>query len=301
MAELTCKLSALVFAELYRLLGATTVHSDSLDDRLSQLGYDTEWLVEASEAYELKWRSDAIDIDPDTAEDLALPGEHSLLASWLLAGLRNAGHSYDFSADLRAAVQRRMGADAQPLARFRPPSLSPIIRGWTLGRVVSITDPLLPMVPAAYPSDPHITAAYHGLVEHVLHLELLDPPWPELACTATYVRTGGLAEALRPPPSPPPYLGLSHSIDLLMSEARRHVPTDVYERLRQNWIRWVERRNVLTHVAPGNGWDRTFSESAEEVRTWEQLELTILGISQFVFQEVSHELLDSVPPVACSP
>jgi hypothetical protein len=296
VAELSCKLSALVFAEVYRLLGTAAVYQENLDDRLMQLGYDRGWLEEASEAYDSKWQSDAAYINPEVAEDFALPVEHALLATWLLASLRNTGDSYDFSANVREAVQRRMDREAQSLIGMRPPSLSPIIRGWALGRVDGALDPLLPMVPAAYPSDPHIAAAYLGLVEHLLHLESFDTQWPELAGTALLVRTGGLAEALRPPPPPPPHRGLSHSIDLLMSEARRHMPPQLWERLRRNWVRWVDWRNVLTHVLPGEGTGYTFSESAELLRTWERIELTVLGITQFICQEISQELLDSIPP-----
>lgn len=115
----------------------------------------------------------------------------------------------------------------------------------------------------------------------------------KLAGTALLVRTGGLAEALRPPP---PHRGLSHSINVLMSEARRHMPLQLWERLRRHWVTWVDWRNVLTHVQQGEDAGYTFSESAELLRTWERIELTMLGITQFVCQEISQELLGSVPP-----
>lgn len=202
MGELTCKLSGLAFAELYRLLRDDRVRRERLNERLNQLGYDEDWLDEAIAAYNSKWRADAEYISPELAEDFALTVEHALLATWLLAGLRNSGDSYDFSASLRGAVQARMAAEAQSLGESRPPSFSPIVRGWTLGRVMGSLDAQLPMVPASYPSDPHISVAYQGLIEHLLHLEGFNAQWPELAGTALLVRTGGLAEALRPPPPP---------------------------------------------------------------------------------------------------
>lgn len=296
MAELSCKLSALVFAELYRILGTAGAYRERLDDRLNQLNYEIDWLAEASEAYDVKWLSDAEYVDVDSAEDFALPTEHALLATWLLASLRNTGDSYEFSANVRRAVQERMGREARSLSGMRPPSFSPIVRGWALGRVDGLLDPLLPMVPAAYPGDPHIAAAYQGLVEHLLHLESFDVEWPELSGTAVLVRTGGLAEALRPPPPPPPHRGLSHSINLLMGEARRHMPLQLWERLGRHWVPWVEWRNVLTHVQPTEGAGYTFGESAELLRTWERIELTVLGITQFVCQEISQEMLESIPP-----
>ena len=296
MGTLKCSLSPLVFAELYRLLNLANSHQNLLDDRLSAIGYSFDWLQEAAQTYESKWVSTVEYISPDLADESALPPEHALLATWLLASLRNTGDSYGFSADLLGAVQERMNREAPLLKDKRPLSLAPSVRGWTLGKSLGSNDSALPMVPAAYPNDPHITAAYEGLIEHLLYLNGISQPWPELAGTALLVRTGGLAEALQPPPDPPPRRGLDHSINLLMSEARRHMPDSLRERLTKNWVRWVERRNVLTHIMPNEDAKFTFTESAELVRTWEQIEMTVLGITQFLCQQVSQELLDWVPP-----
>lgn len=294
MAELTCTLSPLVFAELYRLLLADRRIAEVLDDRLDEIGYDSDWLRDRADDYDAKWVDVAGLLEPATVNDYALPVEHSLLATWLLAGLRNTGNSYDLSGRLLDAVQRRMTSEA-PLVGARPPSLSPVIRGWTLGMVAGALDPSLPMVLAHEPDDPHIAEAYRGLVEQVCHLEGVAEPWPELAGTALYVRTGGLAEALRPPPPPPPNRGLQYSIDLLLGESKPQAPLHIWERLRVNWIKWVARRNVLTHVSPDAVAGLSFAASAAQVRTWYQVEATVLGITQFICQEVSGELLDTVP------
>lgn len=74
------------------------------------------------------------------------------------------------------------------------------------------------------------------------------------------------------------------------------MPLHLWERLGRHWVPWVDWRNVLTHVRPAEGAGHTFSESAELLQTWERIELTMLGITQFVCQEISQELLDSVPP-----
>lgn len=294
MAELNCCLSPLVFAELYRLLLSDTRVAKVLDDRLAEIGYDSDWLRDRADDYDAKWRNDASLLEPVTVDDYALPVEHSLLATWLLAGLRNTGESYDLSARLLETVQRRMTSEA-PLVGARPPSLSPVIRGWTLGMVTGALDPSLPMVLAHEPSDPHIAEAYRGLVEQVCHLQGVPEPWPELAGTALLVRTGGLAEALRPSPPPPPHRGLQYSIDLLLREAKPQAPLHIWERLRVNWINWVARRNVLTHVSPDAVAGLTFAASAAQVRTWYQVETTVLGVTQFICQEVSSELLDTLP------
>lgn len=293
MGELSCGLSTLVFAELYRLLSSNQKHRVELEKRLDDLGYDLDWVATAADAYDARWRADADYLTPETAHDFALPVEHALLATWILAGLRNRGDSYELSGELRAAVGTRMVNETPALAGHRPTSLSPIIRGWTLGMVAGTIDAQFPIVPAQLPADPHIGAAYKGLVELVLHLGSAGEPWPELAGTALLVRTGGLAEALRPPPE---RRGLNHSIQTLMGETSRQVPLHIQERLRSNWTRWVERRNVLTHVKPDEDASESFEDAAGLVRAWHQIELTIIGISQFICQEVSLELFESTPP-----
>ncbi len=294
MAELTCALSAVVFAELYQLLAKNRDGRDALDDRLVEIGYDSEWLSDAAAAYRAKWQYDAQYIDADSADSYALSEEHAILATWILAGLRNDGDCYQLAADLRDAVVKRLAADAPALVAVRPQSMAPIIRGWTLGLVAGTLDPLVPVVPAVFPQDENIAEAYRGLVDHVLHLGALGESWPELVGTALYVRTGGLAEALRPAPPPPPQRGLSYSVSTLVSESRRQVPLHIFSRLTANFDRWVPRRNVLTHVRPSED-GTTFADSASLVRTWDQIEMTVMGITQFICQEVSLELFDSIP------
>ncbi|MCZ7424106.1 hypothetical protein O7607_30405 [Micromonospora sp. WMMA1949] len=298
MGELTCQLSPLVFAELYYLLLANGDLGGELGDRLGEIGCDLEWLEARAQDYDAKWCFDAPSLETANADDWALSVEHSKLATWLLAGLRNTGVSDELSSNLVDAVQRRMNNDA-PQLDVRPQSLSPIIRGWTLGMAAGTLDPALPMLLAWYPTDQHISAAYKGLVEQVLHLHGIAEPWPELAGTALYVRTGGLAEALRPAPEPAPgerKRGLQYSIDLLMREAKPQAPLHVWDRLRGNWMDWVDRRNILTHVKPGEDSTSTFEDNAAQVRTWYEIHLTVLGITQFICQEVSLELQESVPP-----
>ncbi|MEV4465141.1 hypothetical protein AB0J51_16120 [Micromonospora echinofusca] len=298
MGELTCQLSPLVFAELYYLLLANGDLGGELGERLGEIGCDLEWLEARAQDYDAKWCFDAPSLETETADDLALPVEHSVLATWLLAGLRNTGFSDELSSNLVDAVQRRMDTDA-PQLDVRPQSLSPIIRGWTLGMVAGTLDPALPMVLAWYPADPHIRAAYKGLVEQVLHLQDIPEPWPELAGTALYVRTGGLAEALRPAPEPSlggRKRGLQYSIDLLMVEAKPQAPPHVWDRLRGNWMNWVSRRNILTHVKSSEDSTTTFEDHAAQVRTWYEIYPTVLGITQFTCQEVSLELQEAVPP-----
>lgn len=297
MAGLTCGLSPVTFAELYRLLLVSGEYREQLMDRLDEIGCDLGWLQAAADAYDAKWLHDASQLTPDTADAFALPPEHAVLGTWLLAGLRTFKNSYELSDSLGTAVQQRVSSDAPGLGA-RTPSLSPVIRGWTLGMVAGTLAPSLPVVLAHDPEDPHIAEAYNGLVEQLLHLASAAEPWPELAGTALYVRTGGLAEALRPPPEPAPGARrktLWDAIQGLMTETKPQTSTHTFSRLQQNWNGWVSRRNVLTHITTGDDGQGTFASGAAQVRTWYDLEMTVLAITQFVCQEVSLELQETIP------
>lgn len=298
MAGLTCSLSPVVYAELYRLLLASPAYCEEIIERLTEINCDEAWLQNAADEYDARWLQDAPNLDIGSADDYGLPAEHAVVATWLLASLRNTGGSYDLSSDLTDAVQCRVDADAPRLAT-RTQSLSPVIRGWTLGMVAGRLAPSLPMVLAYNPEDPDITEAYDGLVEQVLHLATATQPWPELAGTALYVRAGGLAEALRPPPEPVPgerKKTLWDAIQSLMRETKPQTPLHIFSRMQQNWIGWVSRRNVLTHITAGEDGQRDFTAGAAQVRTWYDLEITVLAITQFVCQEVSLELQSTIPP-----
>jgi hypothetical protein len=305
VAALKCKLSPLVFAELYRLLlRQPREMSQSLDLRLSSLNYDLDNLAQWAEAYEANWGAQAVYVEANSDGEYALSEQHAELATWILAGLRNWGDSEALSYELDQVVDRRV-VEAPNLANGgRPQSLRPSIRGWTLGAIIPTNAPGLPMVLALNPADEAIAEAYIGLVEHLAHLDQFlgaNEAWPELVGSAVYVRTGGLAGALRPPPPPPPNLGLSWSIYKLMADSQRQISGTLLERLRKNWIRWVERRNVLTHVRlDEDDSTESFRSAAARVRTWNDVETTVLGITHFVCQEVAFELADPDTPLPIS-
>ncbi|NYD57055.1 hypothetical protein BKA08_001293 [Nocardioides marinisabuli] len=301
MVALKCELSPVVFAELYQqLLSSGRDLRESVELRLADLGYDLEDLQSWAELYRANWQAQLPYLNADTAGDFACSEEHAIVASWLLAGLRNHSDSSALSYALDTAVQQHTlgttGLEGTP----RPLSLLPVIRGWTLGAVAPTSVPNLPMVLARQPDDEAIAAAYQGLIEHVLHLDVAaEHPWPELMGSAIYVRAGGLAGALRPPPPPPPNHGLSWSIEKLMGESQRQISSSILSRLRSNWNGWVERRNVLTHVRLDEGMgSATFSAATALVRTWDDVETTLLAITHFVCQEVSMELFEPPLPAA---
>lgn len=278
--ELTCELSPLVFAELYRLLGGQTTWSDTLEERLGEGGFDDGWLHEVAAHYNRKW-DDIRFTDPE----YVLPERHAQLASWLLASLQLKGPSSDLSADLRDAVDRRFRAET-PITGARPSAFATVVVAWTLGKVVGEYDAELPVVPATWPTDAEVSAAYRGLVEHVVHLGEVATPWTEMLGTSTYWRGAGLAEALRPDE-----VNAGASIGKLISEAKPLLPLGLKDQIDRHWQRdFIAKRNVLTHIRPESG--VLFSTLRKTAADHQSIRLTLLGVTHFIFQQVSTELVD---------
>jgi len=290
MAVLNCSFSPLVFAELYSLLLRDEVRRDALIERLASQDFDIDWLALMAQEYDAKWRSDTRWLTLETIGDSVLDAEHSIVATWLLAGLRHTGHSYDLSSELRMAVARRAAEEFDGLPPSLPPALSPIVVGWTLGKVVGSVDGSVPVVPAYPLDDPDVHAAYIGLVEHVASLPGDLDLFPELVGSATYVRSAGLAEALAGGEDGP-----RKAIGKLMAESSLLTPSSLHTRLHRHWSDFVDRRNVLTHVRADGG-NMTFVEAADQTRSWQQLKLTVDGITLFVCQAISRQLYNEVPP-----
>lgn len=202
MDSMSCTLSPLVYAELYRLLAADKQRYDDIEERLSEIGYAPAWLSTAADAYDQYW---AMQLELTGAEGVGNisvgSAEHALLATWVLAGLRNTGDDNTLSSALRANVHRRAVSGIPDLRMPLPSVLNPVIYGWTLGKVVSLSStdvPVEPVALASMPDDDNLVAAYLGLVNHVLALEGMAEPWPEMMQTSTYWRGYGIAEALKP-------------------------------------------------------------------------------------------------------
>lgn len=186
-----------MYAELYSLLGEKGNWAESIEERLTVGGLDVAWLEEAAEMYAVFWDT-LVSADPI----YLLPETHAHLASWILAALRLKEPSDDFNAELRERVLRRYCADTGMETGILPEGVAVVVVAWTLGKVVGEFDVELPVVPAVFPSDADIAAAYGGLVEHVGALPT-SAPWREMLATSTHLRTAGLAESLSPrvPPS----------------------------------------------------------------------------------------------------
>lgn len=282
--ELKCQLSPLVFAVLYRTLADDQAHQDLIAERLAEVDWEAGWLPAAADRYEKTWQGQLR--QAASAADLAgLSEENALLASWILAALRFTGASYEFSQELRGVVTTRAREEIPGSPNALPPQLCPEVMGWTLGMVVGSIDRSLPVVPAALPADPNVRAAYEGLVEHVLHLGQTPVPWPEMLGTATFWRGTGLAEGLKPEARDG-----KDAISQLIIECRRTVPDHLGSRLSRHFEHFADTRNTLSHVADMSGRPR-FIDVKDRARDWDQIYLTMWGITQFLGLQVSAELL----------
>jgi hypothetical protein len=288
VAELRCEFAAIVYAELYRLLGSTKSLADSLAFRLDEIRYGADWLDEAIEAYESKWVLDLQYLTPDSVGDFALSQpDHAVLATWILAGLRNTGQCHDLSNDLGQRIMERVRRDLPDIAVPLPSALSPVIFGWTLGCVVGSDE--LPAMPAVLPPEENVQHAFLGFMEHVLLLQSMAAPWPEMVSTATYWRGYGIAEGLLPE-----HGNGGLALAQLKNEASRSMAPAMYATLERYFKPFNQRRQSVSHVARDDS-RPPFVEVAETIRDWPDLRMAVVGLTQFVFQEVSKELQETPP------
>lgn len=288
MVELRCEFAAIVYAELYRLLHSTRQIADSLAFRLDEIRYGADWLEEAIEAYEGKWAADLQYMTHDSVGDFALTQpDHAVLATWILAGLRNTGQCYDLSYELGQRVMERVQRELPGASVPLPSALSPVIYGWTLGCVIGSDD--LPAMPAELPSEENVRHAFLGFMEHVLLLQSMTPPWPEMVSTATYWRGYGIAEGLLPE-----HGNGGLALAQLKNEASRSMAPPMYASLERYFKPFNQRRQSVSHVAHDDS-RPPFIEVAETIREWPDLRMAVVGLTQFVFQEISKNLQDNPP------
>ncbi|MCF1594567.1 hypothetical protein [Streptomyces muensis] len=291
MDELSCTLSPLVFAELYRLLAADLTRQEVLEDRLAEIGYDHAWLGTAADAYDAYWEAQLKWTDATGVGDLVVPSaEHARLATWILAGLRITGDDRELGSALATNVLQRALTEVPGLKTPLPPSLSPVIVGWTLGQIIGVPPYEWPVAPAELPDDVNLRSAFLGLVHHVLVLEGMAQPWPEMMQTSMYWRGYGIAEALKPDA----HEG-SPAILRLLQESRPLLSQHLSTQLNRHFSGFGQRRNALSHVTDDARRER-FVDVVASTRGWEDLRMTVLGMTQFVCQEISRSLYDAEEP-----
>lgn len=284
MDELSCELSPLVYGHLYRLLDENEEYRNSLAEPLKQVGLPEDWLAEAAEAYSGKWEHDLTYLDVDNLDTFKLSTQHAELATWVLSQLRFQGASAELSADLQEAVIEQALHDVPGLQHPPPSSLRPVIIAWTLGRDVSPHGAQHPSVPAVLPANENAREAFVGLVEHLLTLQQLSEPLPELMCSSLYWRGYGIAEALRPEQG-----SGGAALVQLNREAYKTLTGELGKQISNHLTTFAERRNALSHVADMMGRPR-FTDTVRIARDPKDLELTARAVTHFVFQDVCQQV-----------
>lgn len=290
MDELRCAFVPLVFAELYKKLAAERRYQAVLEDQLATIHLPLDWLGEAAAAYDSKWRSDLGYLTPGDVPQYALSEQHSQFATWVLSGLYT-GDCAGLATSLQTAVTQRAFEDIPTLPAPLPPVLSPTIIGWTLGRIISPATTDLAVAPALQHHDENVRAAFAGLVEHVLALQAMPQPWPEMMQTAMYWRGYGLAEALRPETG-----SGGSALRQLRLESDSSLGGLLNQQIGRHLDSFGARRNTLSHIADDQGRPR-FIDIVEEERNSPGLELTMRAMTQFVFQDVAKEVRITRPSV----
>lgn len=283
--ELTCELSPLIYAELYRLLLADDAMRQRVEDRLTKAGADASWLGAAERLYRRSWEWQ---IEYEAVGDIRKTSptdpRDAQLATWVIAPLRTLGPSTQFSADLQREVNLAARARFPGFNDRLPEQYQASVIAWTLGRVCGELDRSFPVVLAEIPDDTHVAAAYDGLLHHVRTLSDGSDPWPEMAGSAVVWRVGGIADGLRPrEPN-----NLRASLDLLMSALKPVVPPVLHAEFNAGWNGFVDARNGLTHVAPRDGLG--FADFAKRMRTAEKVRTYLQAATYFVCNEVAMSL-----------
>ncbi len=284
---LSCDLSPLAYQALYEAIAAQSDLRSAAVARIKQTGGDQETLHALSSAYNSLWELQLKQAAGNPTKLWPMDERHARLATWLLAFLRRRlkRPSEEFSAHLRKIVADEMHARfglVTPSDAFQPTVIA-----WTLGQVRGRLDVSLPAIPATAISDPDVALAYTGLIVHLLDLQGVDQPWPEVAGSASLWRSAGIIDGLKTQPG----YQLAPAIKEAMQQARDVIPPLVASVLSAHWTEFQVMRNGLTHVW-GTSKQYTFRELATRVGQWRDIELSIRGITYFVFSEVSLSVLE---------
>jgi hypothetical protein len=285
--ELTCELSPLAYQALYQTLAHQTDFRSAAVGRIEEAGGTRDTLQDLSHGYQALWKFEVDQAAGDPAQLWAVDQKHARLATWVLASLRHRlkRPSEDFSGLVRDIIademQKRFGSMTPPEA------FQATVLAWTLGQVRGRLDVSLPAIPAIALQDPDVALAYTGLIVHLLDLQGIRQPWPEVASSATVWRSAGIIDGLKTQKSNL----LWPAIEEAMHQATDVIPPLVASRLKAHWIEFQKIRNGLTHI-----WKRSdeyaFRNLVAHVGEWRDIELSIRGITYFVFSEVSHSIFE---------
>jgi hypothetical protein len=284
---LTCDLSPLVFAELYRMVLSDTALRARAADRLETADESIAWIEEAERKYRSWWEAQVAAAAGDIQSTYPAEVRDAQLATWLIAPFRNEETSVVFSAELYKSVNQ-IARTAFPSAGARLPGEFQVsVVAWTLGRVCGEIDMAIPVAPAEEPDDRHVAVAYDGLLKHVVALPEIAGPWPEMIGSAIIWRIAGLADGLRPQQPKP---DLRASLGFLMKDLEPVLPSALHTSLSAGWHKFQEARNCFTHVAPRDGVG--FADFAQNMRCTDEVREYLRAATYFVCNEVSTALVN---------
>lgn len=285
--ELTCELSPLAYQALYQTLARQTDLRSAALARIEQAGGTRDTLPYLSRGYQALWEFEVDQAAGDPAQLWAMDQNHARLATWVLASLRHRlkRPSEEFSAQVRNLIadetQERFSS-MTPMEMFQPTVLA-----WTLGQVRGRLDVSLPAIPAIAVPDPDVALAYTGLIVHLLDLQDVRQPWPEVASSASVWRSAGIIDGLNTQKS----RLLRPAIEEAMRQATDVIPPAVASRLWDHWTDFQKIRNGLTHVWKISN-EYTFRDLVARVGEWGDILPSIRGITYFVFSEVSYSVFE---------
>lgn len=285
--ELTCELSPLAYQALYQTLSHQTDLRSAAIARIEQAGGTRDTLQDLSRGYQALWKFEVDQAAGDPAQLWAMNQKHAWLATWVLASLRHRlkRPSEEFSAQVRRIIADEIKAlfgSATP-----PETFQATVLAWTLGQVRGRLDVSLPVIPAIAVSDPDVALAYTGLIIHLLDLQGVGQPWPEVASSATVWRSAGIIDGLNTQKSKL----LMPAIKEAMQQATDVIPPAVASLLWDHWTEFHKIRNGLTHVWKISN-EYSFRDLVARVGEWGDVELSIRGITYFVFSEVSYSVFE---------
>lgn len=283
--ELTCDLAPLSYIALYEALASEASWRTAADERLEEFG-GIEILRELQAGYQALWDLQIKQSTGDVEQLWSVDTRHAMFATWVLAGLRRLRRpSEELSARARSMVDKGV---LKCFGHVKYPDLlRPVVLAWTLGQVRGRLDARVPAVPAIAPFDPDVALAYSGLVAHLLDLQEVRQPWPEVAGSANLWRTAGIIDGIKTHPKFNLMAAIKEAmkqLDDVTTEAFRH-------ELEEQWGDFKDARNALTHIS-GNKVGYGFREVIQRSVRWDEFQLSVRGITYFLFSDISFRLTE---------
>ena len=276
------KASALAVSCLLDAMCDTPSVCAQVEEQMTPLGLEVDWLRSQSERYRAYWRQTLGKWDH--GETATVDENAVLLLSWLLAPVKNP----DECARLNATVFKRSFQDFSEATSGTLPNLERIsVTAGVIGCPIPVIDRDFPVRFPGGLLDSNVELAYKGLVEHVDRAPVGQ--WPEVYRTAVLWRLGGIVQGLA---------GggenllkcmqqLNHLLKGALPPAYRLMTAD-------EWMtKFRSHRNVFTHVRSEA--DLTFKGALASHEQHDQL-LDYIRVATFYVAVSINELLAGIEP-----